>query len=588
MERIAFSTALVLFLVSGVALAKDSQSRIPEFFMGRPRKGFLGDSLANKPHIRAQFDASTATFDQILDHFTPSDTQLLLFQRYFYNMNYYKANDRVFLMLRGESRADNEWITYTGYPLVRWAMNHSAALFELEHRFYGDSRPFPTLATENLKYLSSKQAIEDAAYFIRYINEKFNFSDPKWVVFGGSYSGLAQYRLLIYYMLQSHQCQEFFGALAAWLREKHPELVVGAVASSAPVEAKLDFYGLFSFYFFCVFIEYLEVVQKDIRSCSVSCASAVGEAFNAMSELIWTKEGRKNLTETFKYALRVQDNAQQGEPSESSRLKPAGKGLPIPSTLYIVLRTESSLMLTPGLNEISLRYKDMEYFFQSMFSPFQDLAQNGGEQDERDTGAVICHLSLIVRGQGDLLDSIYVTGNQAALSVELTNRINLAAYRCWIWQTCTEFGYYQTTDLGRNIFGSGSPVNYAVDMCNDIYGPEHKIETIDGKIHETLEYFGGNHHFNGTNVVFPNGNIDPWHVLGLYSSKNPSVVPILINGTVHCQDMYEESRYDPPSLVKARKIIASNIDKWLRSEQEQQNMKAEMPKVTSQIKKTRS
>ncbi|VDK22023.1 unnamed protein product, partial [Anisakis simplex] len=92
----------------------------------------------------------------------------------------------------------------------------------------------------------------------------------------------------------------------------------------------------------------------------------------------------------------------------------------------------------------------------------------------------------------------------------------------------------------------------------------------------------------GTNVVFPNGNIDPWHALGLYSHIQPSIVPILINGTVHCEDMQPELPTDPPALVNARKIIASNIDIWLRGKRKQQDVKAEMPKVTSQIKKTRS
>lgn len=71
-------------------------------------------------------------------------------------------------------------------------------------------------------YLSSEQALADLAYFIESINAQYNFGpNTKWIAFGGSYPG----------------------SLAAWLREKYPHLVYGAISSSGPLLAKIDFFG---------------------------------------------------------------------------------------------------------------------------------------------------------------------------------------------------------------------------------------------------------------------------------------------------------------------------------------------------------
>jgi len=43
---------------------------------------------------------------------------------------------------------------------------HEALLVSLEHRYYGESQPFESWATENMEYLSSKQALADIAHFI--------------------------------------------------------------------------------------------------------------------------------------------------------------------------------------------------------------------------------------------------------------------------------------------------------------------------------------------------------------------------------------------------------------------------------------
>ena len=88
----------------------------------------------------------------------------------------------------------------------------------LEHRYYGESQPFSTLSASNLKFLSTDQAIEDLAYFQKSMMSFQGFTG-KWISVGGSYPG----------------------SLSAFYRLKYPQLVNGALASSAPVLAKGNF-----------------------------------------------------------------------------------------------------------------------------------------------------------------------------------------------------------------------------------------------------------------------------------------------------------------------------------------------------------
>ena len=97
-------------------------------------------------------------------------------------------------------------------------------LFALEHRYYGKS--FPKLKennnTNNLLYLSSKQALMDIRHFvITTMNTKFTDidNDTKWITFGGSYPGF----------------------LSAMVRQFYPNIIYGAVSSSAPVRFVIDF-----------------------------------------------------------------------------------------------------------------------------------------------------------------------------------------------------------------------------------------------------------------------------------------------------------------------------------------------------------
>lgn len=80
---------------------------------------------------------------------------------------------------------------------------------------------FSDLSTDNLRFLSSRQALADLAHFRTVIAEARGLTNAKWVAFGGSYPG----------------------SVAAWFRLKYPHLVHAAVATSAPVHATVNFPG---------------------------------------------------------------------------------------------------------------------------------------------------------------------------------------------------------------------------------------------------------------------------------------------------------------------------------------------------------
>lgn len=43
--------------------------------------------------------------------------------------------------------------------------------------------------------------------------------------------------------------------------------------------------------------------------------------------------------------------------------------------------------------------------------------------------------------------------------------------RSWMYQTCTEFGYFQTSTARPNLFVGSFPVEFYLQQCADIFGP---------------------------------------------------------------------------------------------------------------------
>lgn len=153
-------------------------------------------------------------FPQNVDHFSGGNKTFK--QRYWYSNTMAKASSApVMVYICGEG-ACGGGVLYG--PISAHARVVGAHLFAIEHRYYGKSQPFADLSTENLKFLSTAQALADLVSFKRSLQRQMNLSGP-WILVGGSYAG----------------------NLAAYARSQFPEEFFASLASSAPVMAKQSF-----------------------------------------------------------------------------------------------------------------------------------------------------------------------------------------------------------------------------------------------------------------------------------------------------------------------------------------------------------
>ena len=180
------------------------------------------DALYHQPQpLKAVLGQEMHWFDQVVDHYDYRAAEYFK-QRYWVVKDYFNPRiGPVFLYICGE------WVC-SGVPELRaWiavlAQQTQGMILVLEHRFYGDSLPFgkESFSVENMRLLNSEQALRDLAYFAEQVEAKqlYGVTNNPWISVGGSYPG----------------------GLSAWFRYKYPHIVIGALASSAVVNAIEDF-----------------------------------------------------------------------------------------------------------------------------------------------------------------------------------------------------------------------------------------------------------------------------------------------------------------------------------------------------------
>jgi pimeloyl-ACP methyl ester carboxylesterase len=387
------------------------------------------------------------------------------------------------------------------YDVTSWQMSvfanqYNALQITLEHRFYGDSHPLPDLSTPNLRYLTIEQALADAADFTAFIKSQYPTAS-KVVAFGGSYPG----------------------NLAAWLRIKYPTVIDLAIASSAPVQIVEDM------------VSYLEVVGRSLALIGgQACDAAIRTATTQISQMIQSAAGAAQLSQTF--------NTCQ----------------PLATVQNDWLQAATFSQDLMGNFMSTVQYN--RYGFHG--SPFNvsvlcNMMENQANTPLENYAAVSnFFLSL---GNQTCLDTSYK--NSVAGLMNLTD---FGGGRSWTYQTCTQTGYFQTTDAPTQPFGDLVPLKYYTQLCVDAFGLNM---TGLPRVDEVNRAYGGNDVVGATRIMFINCNWDEWASLSIVKSESPSLLSLVIRDGAHCCDMHQNPLN--PHAVAAHKTISIQLGKWLRA-----------------------
>jgi esterase/lipase superfamily enzyme len=452
------------------------------------------------PKAAKQFFPQSLTYSQRLDHYNHQDDRTWT-QRYWIEDSFWSgaaAGGPIFLQLGGEGPENSRIVT--SMQMSVYAQTHRALQVGIEHRYYGNSQPMSTLSTENLQWLSSQQALADAAELVLYVREKYKAYNSPIITFGCSYSG----------------------ALAAFFRIKYPHVTIGSVASSAPVEATLDFY------------QYLDVVDQSLSYfVGPQCDAIIATATQQIQMKLQSQTGISEMQQKFKICQPLN-----------------GK-------------------------------KDISTFMQNLMGNWQGQVQYNQETPAYNVTTLCNQLtSLTQRGMSALdayasVSNTFIPPNPGCLDcsyhnmvVEMQSTSTQQSMRQWTYQTCTEFAYFQTTDSDADAqpFGDLVPVQYWIDFCTDAFGIDFKPEL---KVKQTNQHYGGNKLSTAVpdNILFVNGNIDPWHSLSIFEPiPNSPIQTVFVQGTAHCADvsLVGPSRA-PPQLLQAQQKISDILGQWIRN-----------------------
>ncbi|XP_062241862.1 lysosomal Pro-X carboxypeptidase [Platichthys flesus] len=452
------------------------------------------------PPAESPINYSTLYFDQRIDHFGFLEDGTFK-QRYLVADNHWKQPGGPVLFYTG-NEGDITWFCNNTGFMWEIAEELGAMLVFAEHRYYGESLPFGQDSysdSKHLNYLTSEQALADFAVLIQNLKSTLPGAQRSPVIaVGGSYGGM----------------------LSAWLRMKYPNVVVGALAASAPI---WQFPGLVP----CG--DFHRTVTQDFARSGYNCEANIRKSWKAINNVSSTASGLQWLSEEF---------------SLCSPLK----------------NKMDAVAFKNWLQETWVNLAMVDYPYEANF--LQPLP--------RWPIQVVCkYLSLdstasdhqLLHGVSQAAKVYYnYTGSSSCLNTSQTATGSLGELG-WFYQACTEMVMPMCTDGIQDMF-EPEEWNFQAfsDECHAMFGIRPRAEWA-GVV------YGGKDIAAHSNIIFSNGGLDPWSAGGVTYNITDSLVSVMIPDGAHHLDLRYSNDLDPPSVRAARALELKYFRDWIQQVQ---------------------
>ncbi|KAJ4488343.1 peptidase S28 [Lentinula aciculospora] len=462
------------------------------------------DFSLNIDDVLSEVSNGPLFIDMPLDHFSNStvDGVTTFKNRYWMNATYYEPGGPVFIFDSGEQDAaplvPYYLQEYHGLSAtMRLAKRYNGLAILWEHRYYGDSLPFAVnknTTPQQWQFLTTEQALEDVVFFAHSFSKNSSSSsfsagstvnstadiEPQrlpvhpsvtpWVWLGGSYPGIR-------------------GAL---LRQRNPETIFAAWASSAPVHAQVDMWA------------YYAAAQ---RSLTVNCSADWVAVTSYVDNIL--QGTNATLIEDLKFdLLKARLSGPGGNTSGADGL------------------TKEQANKTSDVDAASILMDPLDFYqyygFTDSLLPFCNLLETRNFTENATENGIVS-----VSGVVDAFQAFLVALAELDYDSTSGSPDDPVADMSWMRQYCSEYGFYQrgNPDNPLSIETSFQSMELFQEQCNEAFS-DHLPSWPQV---QNINKYGG-WDMQPSNVMFANGEFDPWRTMGLASiepnapQREPSVI----------------------------------------------------------------